>query len=218
MTIFYFIRHGKTQWNLEGRYQGSRGDSPLLSQSYKEIKELATYLKPIKFTKIYCSPLKRTVTTAKELKKDLGQPNLMVEKDDAFKEFDLGKMEKMKFTDAERKYPKVVDNLRHHPDKYDPHVINGETYQDLFKRMTPAIKRIAKLYPHGNILVVSHGAALGSEIRHLMGISLAYIRDKGGLANTSTTILETKDGKTFKCLAWNKTDYLKRKLNETDTF
>ncbi|MDU1934420.1 MAG: histidine phosphatase family protein, partial [Streptococcus thermophilus] len=25
----YFVRHGKTQWNLEGRLQGSKGDSPL---------------------------------------------------------------------------------------------------------------------------------------------------------------------------------------------
>ena len=26
----YFVRHGKTQWNLEGRFQGANGDSPLL--------------------------------------------------------------------------------------------------------------------------------------------------------------------------------------------
>ena len=53
---------------------------------------------------------------------------------------------------------------------------------------------------------------LCAEIRHLLGVPLAQIRTKGGLANTSTTILETKDGKNFKCLAWNKTDYLKRNL------
>ena len=26
----YFVRHGKTEWNLEGRLQGAKGDSPFL--------------------------------------------------------------------------------------------------------------------------------------------------------------------------------------------
>lgn len=216
MTKFYFIRHGKTEWNLEGRYQGSRGESPLLPESYKEIKELADYLKNIQFEKIYCSPLKRTMTTAQEIKKYLNQPTLKIEIDPAFMEFNLGKMEKMKFTDAEAKYPEEVYNFRHHPDLYDPSKIEGESYPELFARMTPKIQKIYERYPESNILVVSHGAALGAEIRHLMGIPLAHIRDKGGLANTSTTILKTNDGKKFDCLEWNKTDYLKRKLDVTD--
>lgn len=32
----YFVRHGKTEWNLEGRFQGANGDSPLLESSIKE--------------------------------------------------------------------------------------------------------------------------------------------------------------------------------------
>ena len=31
---FYFVRHGKTQWNLEGRFQGANGDSPLLRNPF----------------------------------------------------------------------------------------------------------------------------------------------------------------------------------------
>ena len=71
MTTFYFVRHGKTEWNLEGRYQGSHGDSPLLPESYEEIKQLAAYFnsEKIRFAKIYCSPLKRTMTTAQEINK-----------------------------------------------------------------------------------------------------------------------------------------------------
>lgn len=218
MTTFYFVRHGKTEWNLEGRYQGSHGDSPLLSESYEEIKQLASYFNKerILFAKIYCSPLKRTMITAQEINKNLKQNGLKIEADAAFMEFNLGKMEKMKFVDAESKYPEMVNNFRHHPDKYDPSLIEGESYEDLFKRMTPKIQKIYERYPDKNILVVSHGAALGAETRHLLGVPLAKIRDRGGLANTSTTILSTKDGKNFKCLEWNKTDYLKRKLDPTD--
>ena len=82
--------------------------------------------------------------------------------------------------------------------------------------MTPKIQAIYQRYPEDNVLVVSHGAALGAETRHLLGVPLAKIRERGGLANTSTTILKTTDGEHFKCIAWNKTDYLKRKLDPTD--
>lgn len=218
MTTYYFVRHGKTEWNLEGRYQGSKGDSPLLESSYQEIQELADYLKKIPFAKIYCSPLRRTMVTAKEILKNLNQPGLSIEADPAFLEFNLGKMEKMRFKDAEKIYPQQVHDFRNHPDRYDPSVIDGETYTELFDRMTPKIEKIYQRYPKENVLIVSHGAALAAEIRHLMGISLKHLRDKGGLANTSTTILKTVDGKHFDCLEWNKTDYLKRTLDSTDVF
>lgn len=32
----YFVRHGKTEWNLEGRLQGAKGDSPLLEESIEQ--------------------------------------------------------------------------------------------------------------------------------------------------------------------------------------
>lgn len=37
---FYFVRHGKTQWNLEGRFQGANGDSPLLEESVHDLEKL----------------------------------------------------------------------------------------------------------------------------------------------------------------------------------
>ena len=49
MTKVYLIRHGKTQWNLESRYQGANGDSPLLKDSYREIELLASSLQRIPF-------------------------------------------------------------------------------------------------------------------------------------------------------------------------
>jgi Fructose-2,6-bisphosphatase len=43
MTKLFFIRHGRTKWNLEGRYQGAHGDSPLLTESLHEIEELVVF-------------------------------------------------------------------------------------------------------------------------------------------------------------------------------
>jgi probable phosphoglycerate mutase len=82
--------------------------------------------------------------------------------------------------------------------------------------MTPAVLSIVQNNPDDNVMVVSHGAALNAEMNHLLGTPLADLRKRGGLANTSTTILESTDGKTFKLLKWNDTSYLNRKLDKTD--
>lgn len=215
MTKFFFIRHGKTEWNLEGRYQGAKGDSPLLPQSYEEIKQVGQYLKKYRFDQIFCSPIKRARTTAKGIAKEIGYKGQVIPIEN-FREFNLGKMEGMKFTDVEKKYPAELNGFRYHPDMYHPENIDAESFEDVFKRFPPKVKEIAREYPDGNIMIVSHGAVLCAAIRHLLGVPLADIRARGGLANTSTTILETKDAEHFKCLAWNKTSYLRRKLEKSD--
>ncbi|KRL07682.1 MAG: histidine phosphatase family protein [Liquorilactobacillus hordei] len=216
MTRLFFIRHGKTIWNLEGRYQGAKGDSELLPESHTEIKMLANYLKNEKFEKIYCSPIKRAFVTASELARALPQ-ELAVEKNIGLSEFNLGEMEGMLFTDVAKKFPRELDAFRNHPDLYNAKNISGESFQELFSRMTPIIQRICKEHPNGNVIIVSHGAALCAEIRHLLGYSLEDLRKAGGLSNTSTTILKTNDAVNFDCLEWNKTDYLNRKLDQSDT-
>ena len=51
----YFVRHGRTVWNLEGRFQGASGDSPLLPESIDILKQLGQYLKEMPFDTIYSS-------------------------------------------------------------------------------------------------------------------------------------------------------------------
>ena len=60
----YFVRHGRTVWNLEGRFQGASGDSPLLPDSIDVLKQLGQHLKEIPFDTIYSSDLPRAVKSA----------------------------------------------------------------------------------------------------------------------------------------------------------
>ena len=99
MTKVYLIRHGKTQWNLESRYQGANGDSPLLKDSYREIELLASSLQRIPFEHAYTSPLKRARVTAQALLNHLN-PEIPLTIDSRLKEFNLGKMEGMHFEDV----------------------------------------------------------------------------------------------------------------------
>ena len=213
----YFVRHGKTQWNLQSRYQGAGGDSPLLPESYKEMKELARYYYRVNFTRIYSSPIKRARVTAMQISDHL-KSHPPVSLWSRLEEFHLGKMEGMKFKDVRQRYPKEYDAFRYHPDQYDPSRIGGESFTQVINRMTPAIKLIAQCNPlDSNVMVVSHGAALNAEVNSLLGSSLANLRKRGGLANTSTTILSTDDrGRSFHLVKWNNTEYIPHRIDPTD--
>lgn len=214
---FYFVRHGKTEWNLEGRYQGSGGDSPLLEQSYQEIKEVGKYLSNIKFDHIYSSPIKRTRLTSFGIKNKL-KHKVSISFDSRLKEFNLGKLEGMKFEDAKQKFPESYVNFREHPDLFDPTDIQGESYEEVIERMKVAIEQYAKYHDNdSNVLIISHGAALNAIINTILGVPMKDLRAKGGIANTSTTILETSNlGKTFQLVDWNNTSYLSKELEKTD--
>lgn len=217
MTKVYLIRHGKTQWNLESRYQGANVDSPLLKDSYREIELLASSLQRIPFEHAYTSPLKRARVTAQALLNHLN-PEIPLTIDSRLKEFNLGKMEGMHFEDVAAKWPEVLKNFRHHPDKYDESLVEGESFLEVIARFRAAIEEYCRQYPNGNILVISHGAALNAAINALIGTPLAHLKDRGGLSNTSTTILTTNDDRHFELEKWNDTSYLhKSKVDPTDT-
>lgn len=217
MTRILFIRHGKTQWNLDSKYQGAHGDSPLLPQSYREIKLLAKSLTMVKIAHVFASPLPRAKTTAEKLIEALGQP-IPLTIDQRLIEFNLGKMEGMKFSAVAEKWPDVLDNFRHHPDRYDPSIVESESFESVIRRMGAAVRDYVQQFPDQNVVVVSHGAALNAAINGLLGMPMAHLKDRGGLSNTSTTILQTTDGQHYELEKWNDTSYLhKTSVDPTDT-
>ena len=62
--MIYVVRHGQTDWNLEGRFQG-RIDIPLNEKGKSQAKKTKEKLEGIKFDKVFSSPLKRALETAK---------------------------------------------------------------------------------------------------------------------------------------------------------
>ncbi len=60
----YIVRHGETDWNVEGRYAGQI-DVPLNQNGIKQAEKIKEKLKDISFEKVYSSTLTRAITTAK---------------------------------------------------------------------------------------------------------------------------------------------------------
>ena len=211
----YFTRHGKTEWNQQKRFQGMTGDSPLLSTSYDEIKQLGQYLQDIPFEKIYSSPLLRAKNTARGIQQELTHPVEIVYTD-TLKELGLGRLEGQYIEEMRNFYGEELDHLWHRLDLYDPTIFDGEPIEQAIQRISETVAEAAKQH-EGPVLFVGHGAALTAAIQAMTGKPLSELRTMGGLLNNSLSILETKEASRnmpYDLTLWNDTSFLAKEKSQ----
>ena len=204
----YFVRHGRTLWNLEGRFQGASGDSPLLPDSIDILKQLGQYLKEIPFDTIYSSDLPRAVKSAEIIQSQLQAPCPLKSIPD-LREWQLGKLEGLKITTLNSIYPQQIKAFRSNLAQFDTRMFEAESLYSTTQRTIQFIKSL-KESPAERILIVGHGANLTASLRTLLGYKEAHLRKDGGLANASLTVLETDDFETFTLKRWNDTSYQRK--------
>lgn len=202
----YFIRHGRTEWNLEMRFQGANGDSPLLQTAIDELHTLGKHLSDTHFNKIYSSDLPRALHSAKIIQQENHfAPDLIPISD--LREWGLGKLEGAKIAATEAAYPQQMWAFRHNLAQFNHNLFDAESVYQTTHRTTSFIKTL-KEKDYQKVLIVGHGANLTASIRTLLGYEVSLLRKDGGLANASVTILETDDFDSFKLITWNNLDYL----------
>lgn len=204
----YFVRHGRTLWNLEGRFQGASGDSPLLPESIDTLKQLRQYLKEIHFDTIYSSDLPRAVKSAEIIQSQLQAPCPLKSIPD-LREWQLGKLEGLKISTLNAIYPQQIKAFRSNLAQFDTRMFEAESLYSTTQRTIQFIKSL-KESPAERILIVGHGANLTASLRTLLGYKEAHLRKEGGLANASLTVLETDDFETFTLERWNDTSYQRK--------
>lgn len=201
----YFVRHGRTVWNLEGRFQGAGGDSPLLPESIETLKELGQYLKDVSFDKIYSSDLPRAVKSAEIIQSQLTNP-CPLESVPELREWHLGKLEGLKIATLNAIYPQQIQAFKTNLAQFDTRMFEAESLYSTTHRTIQFIKSLESK-PFEHVMIVGHGANLTASIRTLLGYDTPLLRKDGGLANASVTIIETEDFKNFNLLEWNDTSY-----------
>lgn len=205
--LLYFVRHGKTTWNAEGRFQGASGDSPLLETSYNDIAQLGQRLAHVHFDKIFSSDLKRANDTAQLILKYHQNPNQNIIPTKALREWDLGKLEGQKIRLISDIYPSQMHAFHHNLALYKAQMFEAESVFQATNRLRQLLQEQA-INQGDNLLFVGHGAHLTASIRSLLGYEPALLRAEGGLDNTSLTILETDDFKQYQLRVWNDTSHI----------
>ena len=127
--LVYLIRHGQTEWNLEGRLQGSK-DSPLTERGRKQAEAVASSLKNEPPAFLYASPLGRARTTAELIGKSLG---ISMETDERLCENRFGQAEGLTLDEVDRQWPGFQKHRA--LDKWNVSWPGGESYLDVSKRL-----------------------------------------------------------------------------------
>ena len=189
MEVFV-VRHGKTDWNKECKFQGAQ-DIPLNEEGRAAAVKLAERLKDVHFDEIFSSPLSRAYETACIIR----QPVLKIE---LLKEISFGEGEGVPFdkwmdTDDPRKY------FFEAPDKYVPPK-GGETFESGIERMAEFVHTVLEPYykknPDARILIVAHGAILAALMCVLENRGVEHFWGNGLKGNCEETIY-TYDGKSW---------------------
>ena len=140
--MIYIVRHGQTDWNVVGRYQG-RKDIELNQKGKEQARKIKEQLKDVDYDLIFSSPLKRAVETANIITDN----NINLIKDDRLIERNNGDLEgKLK--------SEILEEIDFNNPNGSGHGI--ENINDFRKRIFDFFNYITNKHSEKNILVVTH--------------------------------------------------------------
>ncbi len=168
MTEFWLVRHGQTEWNLTGRWQGQATDAPGLNDTgLAQALTIHEQLKGIEISTIYSSDLLRARQTAELVAQPLG---LSVTLEPRLREINLGVWEGMPSDEIEAKYPKELSERARNP--FNTRAPDGESPREVADRVLSAVNEIASKHRNESILIVAHGISLAVIICHSEGFPM----------------------------------------------
>src|ERR1700730_153199 len=169
--ILYFLRHGQTTLSREDNFCGSGLDPELTLEGLEMAHAFAAAYRDKRWTAIFSSSLRRSITTAQPLCEALGI-SLQARAD--FNEIGYGKWEGLSKTMVERDYHDDYNSWLADPAWHAP--TGGELAITIARRSLQAIDQIKQQYTDGNVLVVSHKATIRIIICSLLGIDVGRFR------------------------------------------
>jgi broad specificity phosphatase PhoE len=154
VTHLSFVRHGQSGGNVDGRF-GGHSDTPLSELGIRQADITAEVLAERGVDVIYSSDLPRAVQTAQPLAKLTG---VELCKSRSFRERHVGVLEGLTFDESKEKFP---DDYYALINRDINHVITeGESYRQLLRRGTGALREILRTHEGKRIVIFSHTGAI----------------------------------------------------------
>lgn len=206
MSKLYFVRHGKTEYNLADRVQGGDVDSPLLPESKEDAVKTGLALKDKGIAHVIASPQHRAVETCELITNQFEHP-FTVHFEEKFKELKYGDWEGALIPQLKQSFPEMFHHLRVRPELYDPTEIGGETYLELVRRGTEVVETACAAFPNQDLLFIGHSITITCTMLSLLGKETKDLRSAPPLENTSISVLNLIDGQ-FSLEKWNDVNHL----------
>jgi broad specificity phosphatase PhoE len=188
VTTVYLARHGESDWNAEGRWQGN-ADRPLTDRGRRQAEELAGRLASVPLDAVYSSDLRRARDTAEAVAAGQG---LEVRALPALREVDVGSWSGLSRPEVEERFPEAFSRWRDGGQGWE----DGETYERMTERVVAAVLEIAAAHPDGAVLVVAHGGPIRALHAVALGLDISeHRRLKPVAVNAKLSRLTIEDGR-----------------------
>jgi len=190
MTRVLLVRHGQSEWNADGRWQG-QADPPLTDLGRHQARHASRNLGVV--DAIVASDLQRASETALIIAGELGVGPLVLEP--GLRERDAGEWSGLTRAEIDRDWPGYLD-----PPPADRHASFGngpaadasaqpvaerrrppswEPDEALLERVLAALARIHDLAPDGEVIAVTHGGVVYA-LEGLLGSTFERLANLGG--------------------------------------
>jgi probable phosphoglycerate mutase len=164
----YFIRHGETDWNLEGRLQGQK-DIPLndvgrvqAEEAARKLEALVPHFEDLAYV---ASPMTRTRETMEILRATLGLHPEVYRLDDRLVELTFGTWEGMTWKEVRKAEPALAALREQDKWHYAPPG-GGESYAMLVDRIRPILDDLTR-----DTVIVAHGGVARAFLSICCGVS-----------------------------------------------
>ncbi|OQS02445.1 hypothetical protein THRCLA_05183 [Thraustotheca clavata] len=203
-TRVYLCRHGETNYNLQGRFQGRGIDSELNENGIAQAQALGNALKNIPLRAIFSSKLSRAKATAAKISQY--HPNTSIGVIDGIEEMGYGDNEGKYLAQSKHLLKDVID--RWNEGNFDIAWPQGESARDVEKRGTTALLQLLKDHPtYEQIALVCHGRFNRVLLSSVLYQDLRKMEDIEQ-DNTCVNILDFDHAtETFHALVLNNTDH-----------
>jgi broad specificity phosphatase PhoE len=187
VTNLLLARHGETDWNRDGRWQG-HSDTPLNGRGREQANELADEL--VSVDVVYSSDLARARETAEIVAARLGRE---VRLDPRLRERGFGAWEGLTSVEIESRF---ADEHRRWRAGEGFGAADAEPFDSFAARVHTFLEDVLLLHPTENVLVIAHGGSI--RVIHALATGRDYVRDHRlipAVANCGVARYAARDGK-----------------------
>ncbi len=185
MTRILLARHGETDWNRDGRWQGHT-DMPLNDVGLRQARALAEHLAGQGVDALYSSDLARARQTAAAIERATGLSAIV---DADLREVDVGEWAGCNRAEAAARDPAwyrewqtgAVEGYR-----------GGETYRQLHERSVRAFERVLAAEDGRTAVIVCHGGNIRAIVSEVVGLGADQRWRVASAANCSLTAIERR--------------------------
>ena len=207
-TTLIFVRHGESEGNKSGRFNGN-ANFPLSDKGRAQAQKTAEYLDEFKIDKIYTSDLLRAKETAQIIAE---RQNIDITEDKLLREINGGDFEGELYDELHIKFPEEFHKWMN--DLGNCQCPNGESIRGLLERFNNKVIEIVENNKNKTVLIATHAMPIRVITTVWSKKDITCVRDVDYVRNASVTVIDYTDKLNPEIIEYDKAEHLGELITE----